>query len=83
MDNAGLQGAERGVRRWGGSGSPELAKSGTPVVGLSRGRAVEHARGTRDTLVALARHRKARGGARINGGGWAWQNIAGEWRSKH
>ena len=66
-----------------GSGSPELAKSGTPGVGLSRERDVEHARGTRDTLVALARHGKARGGARINGGGWVWWNIAGEWRSKH
>ena len=62
-------------------GSPELAKSGTPGVALSRGKAVEHARGTRDTLVALARHGKARGGARISGGGWAWRNIAGERRS--
>jgi hypothetical protein len=44
---------------------------------------VVHARSTCNTLVALARHGKARSGARINGGGWAWRNIAGEWRSKH
>ena len=66
-----------------GSGSPELAKSGTPGVGLSRGKAVEHARGTRDTLVDLARHGEARGGACTNSGGWVWRNLAGERRPKH
>ena len=39
-----------------GSGSPELAKSGTPGVGLSRGKAMEHARGMRRALVAKSGH---------------------------
>ena len=42
---------------------------------------MEHARSTRDTLVDLARHGEARGGARTNSGGWVWRNLAGERRS--
>ena len=36
-----MRALERVSRRRGGSGSPELAKSGTPGVALSRGKAVE------------------------------------------
>ena len=63
--------------------SPELAVRLLQGLGLSRGKAVEHARGTRNTLVDLARHGEARGGARTNSGGRVWRNLAGERHPKY
>ena len=60
-----------------GLGSPESAKSGTPGVGLSREKAVEHARGTRDSLKATGRWLGARTGFLDGEGGSAATEFAG------
>ena len=60
-----------------GSGSPELAKSGTPGVGLNRGWAKEGQRGTRKPLVGLTGFGRALGGACKNDGGSARWRFAG------
>ena len=66
-----------------GGGSPATVDLGLPGVDSSGDWVGTHLGDMRDPLMALARHGMARGGARIGGGGWAWRNIAGEWRSKH
>jgi len=60
-----------------GSGSPELAKSGTPGVALSRGKAVEHRRGVRNALEATGRWLGARTGFLDGEGGSAATEFAG------
>ena len=60
-----------------GSGSLELAKSGTPGVGLNRGWAKEGQRGTRKPLVGLSGFGGVWNVEGNSGGGSALQHIAG------
>ena len=58
--------------------SPERIKYGPPRVDSSGAWVGTHLCGMRDSMVALARHGKARGGARISDGGLTWRSTTGE-----
>ena len=76
MDGSDGTGCRETLSR--GCASPERIKSGPPRVDSSGAWVGTHLCGMRDSMVALARHGKARGSARISYGGWTWRSTAGE-----